>query len=245
MTEITWQKHIRGDSSIGDRELTAVDRGGWIFWKNKNGYRSRIGQHTWDNDMDSSIVAIGCSQMLGVGLNWEDTLCGLMESQMNVQVVSLAKSGTGVEYVWQQVMRILELEVKPLAFVINWSDPSRWLDFTNDKSHVPAGKLTSYGNWMKDATHYDKWVFDNPQWSYLRALEIIRSTHHMAGSIPIIDFTWNHHYQKNYRAGAPHLIQQVDQISKHDQHWGKKTNLKAYDYVKDQINKLNLRPNFR
>lgn len=209
------------------------------MWLNQNGYRSQVNQHTWEKSLESSVVAIGCSQMLGDGLNWEDSLSGIIEREMNFQVVNLAMAGTGVEYAWQQVMRILELEVRPAAFIINWSDPTRWIDFVTNTHHLPVAKKP------RQATHYDEWLIEKPSWACYRALEIIRSTHLMVGNIPLIDFTWNWHYNDKRFLKGPHHITQVDYASPKNLHWGKQTNLNAYDYVRNQINKLNIRPNFR
>jgi len=104
-----------------------------IYKWNSLGYRSK--QFEEINKLNYGIVA-GCSNTVGVGVPKEKTFAGLIESNLYVDIMNIAKTGASNEFIFFNVLHMLDkLKTTPPKFVvINWTYLNRmlWFKKTDD-----------------------------------------------------------------------------------------------------------------
>lgn len=102
---------------------------------NANGYRCP----EWkDVNWSESIVIIGCSIVMGVGVDDIDTLSARLEEQLNVPVINLGTGGSSNQLMLYNSLRLIENNIKPKAVSAVFSDPGR-VSIFNDVRAQPIG----------------------------------------------------------------------------------------------------------
>ena len=111
---------------------------------NSNGYRCP----EWkDVCWRESIVVIGCSVVMGVGVDDIDTLSVRLEEQLDTPVINLGIGGSSNQLMLYNSLCLIENNIKPKAVVAVFSDPSR-VSIFNEHRAQPVG------SWVHDRTLY-------------------------------------------------------------------------------------------
>lgn len=124
---------------------------------NSWGYRSPYNYTR--NLFESSVVLIGCSQTLGVGLPWAWTVGERLSEMINKPVINLGVAASSPKFAWAQNVRLAQW-VEPLAVVNLWSGSARTCDWTRDGvEHLgpwtDLDRKQHYKTWIANATAVD------------------------------------------------------------------------------------------
>lgn len=110
-----------------------------VYRFNKQGFRSSL---DYDSvDWNNTVVILGCSNMMGVGLAENETLDYHIKTNTGLDVINLAVSGSSIDVSLYNatVLKRKANEVK--AIIIGWTNPERFLTF--DSNNIP----TTHGAW--------------------------------------------------------------------------------------------------
>lgn len=112
----------------------------WLTYQlNSQGYRApEWAECQWD----SSVVIMGCSNIFGVGLPFEQTVGQLVSQSIQRPVINLGFPGGTPQLTWQTIIRILNAGIRPWAWVIIWPPAHRVSEFTANPL-----KMINHGSW--------------------------------------------------------------------------------------------------
>jgi hypothetical protein len=145
------------------------------YTMNSQGYRAS----EWDQiDWNNSILVFGCSQVFGVGVPDDQTMCAHLNKILGINVVNLGIPGGSFMSTWINTEIILNHNIKPIAVIYNWPMPERTVElFSETKnrsigpwSFNPSFNNTSFGHdWILHPTHsleYAKYVLKSVRRSW-------------------------------------------------------------------------------
>ena len=99
---------------------------------NSNGFREKeFSTVDWEN----SIVILGCSNVLGIGLVLEDNLSNVLEKMIGIPVINLGISGSAIDHACWNSLILHENYPTPKAVAQVWSSTKRYTDF------LPVGQV--------------------------------------------------------------------------------------------------------
>jgi len=100
---------------------------------NEFGFRERpVAEIDWGN----SIVLFGCSVVKGIGNTLEDTIGKQLENILNVPVLNLGVSGTGIDFAGVNSLILHNDYPTPKAVVQLWSGLSRYSNFVTSSRAI-------------------------------------------------------------------------------------------------------------
>lgn len=125
---------------------------------NSHGFRtSPFSKIDWAN----SIVVLGCSNVYGVGLAVEDTMCSQLEKILNIPVVNLGIPGSAVDLVCWNSLILHNYYPRPKAVIQIWTGLSRYSDYIQREAWV------SYS--PRDPGYYNRLNWDMRSQYYIEA----------------------------------------------------------------------------
>lgn len=137
--------HSTDQESLFEKNLKIVSnewvyRSKKIYYKfNSQGYRCP----EWtDIDWKNSILLIGCSYTLGVGLAEEDTLAAVLSAIVNRPVINLGVGSSSNHLMLHNSFSLVDSDIIPNQVIALFSDVSRATHFKED------GSIKHYGNWI-------------------------------------------------------------------------------------------------
>ncbi len=122
---------------------------------NEHGFRNK----SFDKvDWSNSIVVLGCSNVQGIGLSLEDTLCYHLEKKLNTPVVNLGIGGSAVDLACWNSLQLHNYYPKPKALIQVWTSLGRYTDYNNNQlnSYLPQFGYNYYHklNWPYRSSWY-------------------------------------------------------------------------------------------
>jgi hypothetical protein len=121
---------------------------------NKQGFRSYL---DYDNiDWANTVVLLGCSNIMGVGLSFNETLDYHIQSQTGYNVVNLGVAGSSIDVSIYNSAVVKNITKHVKAVIVGWPSAERFLTFTEDTRqpiHNTPANLTS-----NDLTYFDKFL---------------------------------------------------------------------------------------
>jgi len=129
---------------------------------NSNGYRAPEWEHVaWS----TSHVVMGCSYVLGVGVNDADTLASQMERELREPVINLGMGGTGPMAIMYNTLRMQDMDWRPKSVTIIIPELTRLTYFDQNsvdnlipwkvQSQRNTGILYMYEKWLTPPNHAD------------------------------------------------------------------------------------------
>lgn len=121
---------------------------------NSHGFRTRPFEEV---NWAESIAVLGCSNVEGVGLAVEDTLCYQLEKILNIPVVNLGIGGSAVDFACWNSLRLHNYYPRPKSVVQIWTSLDRYSDYDKHgyRSYLPRFHGYYYKlNWNKRSEHY-------------------------------------------------------------------------------------------
>lgn len=193
-----------------------ISEEGWSYYLNSLGYRDIKGQEWTPDDINSSILFIGCSQTFGSHLDIKDSAPYRLQQQTGIKTLNLGATGGSLEYMLVTTIKFLEKH-RPLAIVYNYTTPERYLDW---ESHTSTSPL-----WSKKHNDMEKFIIKNEKQINEKAKMIRRNIKLLCeNKTEYIELTWNHWWESNGLYKIKKLDHAVD-----GQHWGPQTNQFALD----------------
>jgi len=124
--------HIAGDSEKKFRINKKVQPSSWMYNQrsigyttNSLGFRSKnFHQIKWNE----SIVALGCSNTFGIGVDDDDTWCEVLSKRMNLPVINLGVPAASIEQICL-MSTVLKKLITPLAVIYCWPPVDRYAEF--------------------------------------------------------------------------------------------------------------------
>lgn len=150
----------------------------WVYRKkkiyynfNSDGYRCPEWQ---DINWLDSIVLIGCSYTLGVGLADEDTVSSQLQKITGHPTVNLGVGSSSNHLMLFNSLRLIDQRIHPKAVIVLYSDVSRFTHISKDYAirhygnwiypthahHLPESKLTMPTYSKHDLDFYTQWLQD-------------------------------------------------------------------------------------
>ena len=109
------------------------------FKYNIQGYRSK----EFDQISDNFVLVSGCSHTEGHGLNLSDTWANLVADSLSLDLVNLAKGGSGADFVSQNIFNWMSSGKLPKIVIAQWPNPFRFMQWPENKlKFVIAGSTT-------------------------------------------------------------------------------------------------------
>ena len=116
---------------------------GWYYYnkgqdvinyvRNESGFRERpLANINWSN----SIVLLGCSVVEGIGNTVDDTISKNLENILNVPVLNLGVSGSGIDFAGVNSLILHNDYPTPRAVVQLWSGLGRYSDFVTSSRAI-------------------------------------------------------------------------------------------------------------
>lgn len=147
-TEKTFNRNLR------TQEKNWIYRDKLITYRyNEHGFRNKsFTEVDWAN----AIVVTGCSNVFGIGVALEDTMCWHLEKMLNTPVVNLGVPASAVDFACWNSLILHNNYPRPKGIVHVWSSPDRYTDYNKTllpfTSHHPKyfGRL----NWTYRSTRY-------------------------------------------------------------------------------------------
>lgn len=198
---------------------------------NSNGYRCpEWGAISWAD----SIVVLGCSIVLGVGIDDSDTITSQLENKTNIPTVNLGIGGSSNQLMLHNTIQLITNGLIPKAVVVVFTDPSR-ISLLGDKS------TKTYGSWVleKELGHSEEvrnffhtWNADSNADTQgitcARAVELVwKST-----GIPVVTFQTYGSWCLDM--GYKKLVEPVD-LARDLQHGGVESQKVWADQIKEQL----------
>lgn len=168
------------------------------YTHNSQGYRApEFDTVDWNN----SIVVFGCSNVYGVGLADDETVCYHLEQLTNKPVINMGIGGSSIPFSVFNQIALHERQVKPLAVVNMWTSATRMLHFSQSNTlSIGAWTLTQAPRFRQ---MFLSWAADdaNPEghaWMYRRMCRAL----------------WQDtkHYECTYFCDLPFDIEKVPRI---------------------------------
>ena len=88
-----------------------------------------------------SIVVFGCSNVYGVGLAYEDTLCGQLEQQLNMPVINLGVPGSAVDLAARNSYILYKHLPHPRAIVHMWTGLNRYTEWRGKDNSIAQNNV--------------------------------------------------------------------------------------------------------
>lgn len=115
---------------------------------NSHGYRT---QEFDDIDWENAVVIFGCSNVYGVGLEEDETICSQLSKEINRPVVNMVVPGPSMQYSLYNSVILNEFYPTPHSVVQIWTMPERTVEFSRYNVH-------QYGTWNIEKNSYmDLW----------------------------------------------------------------------------------------
>lgn len=111
---------------------------------NENGYRCPEWKAV---NWEESIVVLGCSIVMGVGVDDLDTFPVRLQEELNTPTINLGIGGSSNQLMLYNTLRLIEHNIKPKAVVAVFSDPGRVTIFNEDIAQA-------VGPWVHDRGLY-------------------------------------------------------------------------------------------
>lgn len=107
---------------------------------NRHGYRT----NEWESiDWAQSVVLFGCSLVLGIGVNEDETVGYHLSKMLGRPVINLGIGGSSIAMSLFNSMLMMERKPTPWGVGFLWTEPSRLVEFTDSK-------LINWGIWHLD-----------------------------------------------------------------------------------------------
>lgn len=151
-TPNTVHAFIGGDLEVQFKENASKQSPDWYYHNTEITYSFNNQAHRCMNfediDQDNYILYAGCSHTMGVGLELEKTYPYLLSQQLKMDYYNLALPATGIDAVEYNVLTWLaKINKKPRLLVIQWPDPSRFLEYDFLRNNVvERGSFTTDPN---------------------------------------------------------------------------------------------------
>ena len=108
----------------------------WIWRKetiqydlNSQGYRC----NEWDQyDWNNSIIIMGGSDVFGIGVKESQTVSKYIENLTGYQTINLGANAVSPMFMWINSIILAKKNIKPVAMIYIWTDPSRMSEFVDD-----------------------------------------------------------------------------------------------------------------
>jgi hypothetical protein len=146
-------------------------------------------------DWNNSILAFGCSNTFGVGVDDSDTWPSRLSQFIMNPVINLAQGGQGWGFNWVNSVRVIEAGHRPKAVIYYWPTTERMFTLPDPRN---PNLVLGHGSWTteKNALTLDTklglyWVMD-PRIGYFWAQQYRLSLDIMWGQlgVPVYHFTW-------------------------------------------------------
>ena len=121
------------------------------YWRNHKVFYTMNSQRyrapEWDTiDWNNSILVFGCSQVFGIGVDDDQTVCHQLSRILNINVINLGMPGGSIMGMWINTEKILNKNINPRAVIYNWPMPNRIVELIDDTKNLAAG------SWILDHT---------------------------------------------------------------------------------------------
>jgi hypothetical protein len=114
---------------------------------NSAGYRASEWNHY---DWSESVVLLGCSYTLGVGVAEDETVSSQLSSLLSRPVINLGVAASSCWFSYHNSQRLHKSAIRPWAIVQLWTDPSRLTEYvSNGALHL--------GSWSPFPGLYGYW----------------------------------------------------------------------------------------
>lgn len=115
---------------------------------NSHGYRT---QEFDDIDWKNAVVIFGCSNVYGVGLEEDETICSQLSKEIDRPVVNMGVPGSSMQYSLYNSVILNEFYPTPYAVIQIWTMPERTMTFSRYN-------INGYGTWNIEKNNYmDLW----------------------------------------------------------------------------------------
>ena len=105
-----------------------------IYTLNKYGYRCpEFNKIDWTN----SIVTLGCSHTLGIGINNDETYSNLLQENLNIPVINLGQGGTDLWYQIYNAIEVMKLNVR--GVILQVPNKERFTVFRGNQKSLSMG----------------------------------------------------------------------------------------------------------
>ena len=96
------------------------------YYLNNEGFRNNV---NFDEvDWENSYVILGCSNVVGVGVPFEETIGYYIEQKLKTPVINMASAGGSCQTVFNNFMKMVTDYTVPKGCFILWPEPVRQLD---------------------------------------------------------------------------------------------------------------------
>jgi hypothetical protein len=134
---------VGSDSKESYQKNLKIQPADW-YWRNHNIRYTTNSQRyrapEWDKiDWDNSIVVFGCSEVFGIGVDDEQTVCYQLGRILKVNVVNLGMPGGSCMGLWINTEKLLNYNINPLAVIYNWPTANRVVELIDDTKNIAAG----------------------------------------------------------------------------------------------------------
>lgn len=157
-----------------------------IYNLNEEGYRAK----DWDKiDWSQSVVMLGDSCTLGVGVQNKDTVTEQLSMKLGKPVINLGVGGSSNLFMLYNAAKVIE-HFNPWGMIIQWSTAERFPRFS--KPHTGNSGIRNMGSWSFDDIYYKiNWVKGD---NFLYHDEYIKQTARQLNINRFLDYvpeSWN------------------------------------------------------
>lgn len=211
------------DGRPGVQRSLGTDRSGRVEYRlNSQGYRGpEFG------DFTGSLVTIGCSYTLGIGLAQEHTWPELLAQSLGWPLINLAQGGVGVAWCSLQFLAMIQQGHRPRAVAVVWPTEVRSLWQGRQGPEHDQQQQLYHRAWCQDDQH----MLAQATMLRLSVTELAQSL-----GMPLLELTWSEKL---------HGLWQIPEFPRcdlaHDQqHPGRTSHRLARDLLLAQAQKLNM-----
>ncbi len=124
---------------------------------NSDGYRT----NEWDTiDWKNSVVIIGDSCTMGVGVTQETTVSSHLQKQLGRPVINLGVAGSSNMFMLYNAANLIK-NVTPYAVVVQWSTADRYVKFSNPNAERGKTGVQHEGAWAQNQAYTRFWIKDD------------------------------------------------------------------------------------
>ena len=171
---------------------------------NSQGYR--CGEFK-DLDWSNSILAFGCSNTFGIGVDDSDTWPNRLAGFIKRPVINLAQGGQGWGFNWVNSVRVIEAGIKPLAVVYHWPTVERMFTLPDSKN---TDLVLGHGHWNSTKNQNLPEIQMGLLWAQDPVLSVFWAEHYRRSldimwsqlGVPVHHFTWD---RLNCVPGVEHM----------------------------------------
>jgi len=117
---------------------------------------------------DPTIMFLGCSMTLGVGMTHEDTWPYLVAEKLNLRLANLGVGGSSCDTAFRLCYEFVD-KIKPKIIVIRPPDAGRIELFTENNKPINLGPWTS----IHKHSYYKKWIVSESNANYQKLKNIL------------------------------------------------------------------------